>query len=60
MPDNPTDDDWLQARHSRWNTPLALIQEYVLKATGESITQASRVFAGVDNEVYDVTSDRKD
>jgi hypothetical protein len=59
MPDNTTDDDWLQARHSRWNTLPALIQEYVLKATGESITQASRVIAGVDNEVYDVTSDRK-
>ncbi len=57
MADDTTLNDWVQARHNKWNTPPGLINEYVRKATGASIVQASRVVAGVDNEVYDVTSD---
>jgi aminoglycoside phosphotransferase (APT) family kinase protein len=53
-----TTDDWLQARHNKWNTPPGLINEYVRKATGAAIAQANRVIAGLDNEVYDVTSNR--
>jgi len=56
MADTTTLDDWLQARHSKWNTPTSLINEYVRKATGSAIAQASRVVLGVDNEVYDVTT----
>jgi len=56
MADTITFDDWLQARHSKWNTPTSLINEYVWKATGSAIAQASRVVLGVDNEVYDVTT----
>ncbi len=43
MADTPTLDDWLQERHSNWNTPTNLINEYVRKATGSAIEQASRV-----------------
>ncbi len=53
-----TSDDWLQARHNKWNTPPRLIHEYVRKATGDAIAQASRIILGQDNEVYDVTSDK--
>lgn len=53
-----TTDDWLQARHDQWNTPPGLINEYVRKATGDAIAQANRIIAGLDNEVYDVTTDR--
>jgi aminoglycoside phosphotransferase (APT) family kinase protein len=56
MADTPTLDDWLQARHINWNTPASLINEYVQKAIGSAIAQASRVVLGVDNEVYDVTT----
>ncbi len=56
MADTTTLDEWLQARHSKWNTPASLINEYVRKATGSAIEQASRVVLGVDNEVYDVTT----
>ncbi len=56
MADTPTLDDWLQTRHSNWNTPTSLINGYVRKATGSAIEQASRVVLGVDNEVYDVTT----
>lgn len=52
----PTLDEWLQARHSNWNTPTNLINEYVRKATGSAVEQVSRVVLGVDNEVYDVTT----
>lgn len=52
-----SNDDWLQARHNKWNTPPDLLNEYVRKATGGAIAHASRMVAGVDNEVYDVTSD---
>ena len=58
MADITTSDDWLQARHNKWNTPPDLINEYVRKATGGTIAQASRIIAGLDNEVYDVTSDK--
>jgi aminoglycoside phosphotransferase (APT) family kinase protein len=58
MADNTTPRNWLQARHSTWNTPPGLINEYVRKATGGIITQANRVIAGIDNEVYDVTTTR--
>lgn len=54
MADTPMLDDWLQARHNKWNTPLSLINKYVRKATGSAIAQASRVILGLDNEVYDV------
>ena len=53
-----THENWLQARHSTWNTPPGLINEYVRKATGGAIAQASRVIVGVDNEVYHITSDK--
>ena len=56
MADTPTLDDWLGARHNKWNTPTSLINEYVRKATGSAIAQASRVILGLDNEVYDVTT----
>ncbi len=56
MADTTTLDDWLQAKHNNWNTPASLINEYVRKATGSAIAQASRVVLGVDNEVYDVTT----
>src|SRR5579863_8288211 len=56
MADTPPVDDWLQTRHSKWNTPTSLIDEYVRKATGSAIAQASRVVLGLDNEVYDVTT----
>ncbi len=58
MADNTHLENWLQARHSKWNTPPGLINEYVRKATGGAIAQASRLVAGQDNEVYDVTSDK--
>src|SRR5579863_3885813 len=56
MPDTTTFDDWLKARHNNWNTPPSLINEYVRKATGSAIAQASRVVLGLDNEVYVVTT----
>jgi aminoglycoside phosphotransferase (APT) family kinase protein len=56
MTDPTTSDDWLQTRHDKWNTPPGLINEYVRKATGSAIAQASRVVLGLDNEVYDVTT----
>ena len=56
MADTPPVDDWLQTRHSNWNTPASLINAYVRKATGSAIAQASRVVLGLDNEVYDVTT----
>lgn len=56
MTGTPPLDDWLQARHKTWHTPPGLINEYVRKATGSAIAQASRVVLGVDNEVYDVTT----
>jgi len=56
MADTPTLNDWLQARHNHWNTPASLINEYVRKATGSAIAQASRIVLGQDNEVYDVTT----
>jgi len=56
MTDTTTLDDWLQARHNKWNTPPGLINEHVRKATGSAIAQASRVVLGLDNEVYDVTT----
>lgn len=59
MADTPTFDDWLQARHSTWNTPTSLINEYVRKATGCAIAQVSRLVLGQDNEVYDVTTTGK-
>ncbi len=59
MADNTTSSDWLQTRHNKWNTPPSLINEYVRKATGGAIAQANRVVIGLDNEVYDVTSDKK-
>lgn len=58
MADNTTLENWLQARHSKWNTSPDLINEYVRRATGDAIAQASRVIVGLDNEVYDVTSDK--
>ena len=58
MTNNTTSSDWLQTRHDEWNTPLSLINKYVRKATGGVIAQASRIIAGVDNEVYDVISDK--
>lgn len=56
MTNTSTFGDWLQARHSTWNTPPGLIQEYVSKATGSAMATASRVVLGQDNEVYDVTT----
>src|SRR5579863_3032717 len=56
MADTPTLDDWLRTRHNQWNTPTSLINEYVRKATGSAIAQASRVILGLDNEVYAVTT----
>ena len=53
-----TFDDWLRARHNKWNTPPQLIHKYVQKATGDAIAQASRIILGQDNEVYDITSDK--
>ena len=58
MANMTTFDDWLQARHNKWNTPPSLINEYVRKATGGAIAQASRIILGQDNEVYDVISDK--
>ena len=58
MADNTTLSNWLQARHGKWNTPPGLINEFVRKATGATIAQANRVIAGIDNEVYNVTSDK--
>lgn len=58
MSDNTTLKNWLQVRHSKWNTPPGLINEYVWKATGGAIAQARRIIVGLDNEVYDVTSDK--
>src|SRR5579863_10493669 len=49
-------DDWLRARHGKWNTSPGLINEYVRKATGGAIARARRVVLGLDNEVYDVTT----
>lgn len=49
-------DDWLRDRHNQWNTPTSLINEYVRKATGSAIVQASRLILGQDNEVYDLTT----
>ncbi len=54
MTNTPTSDNWLQSRHNQWNTPPGLINEYVRKATGSAVGQASRLVLGVDNEVYDV------
>ncbi len=56
MADTTNFSDWLQTRHNNWNTPPGLINEYVRKATGSAIAQASRVVLGLDNEVYDVTT----
>jgi aminoglycoside phosphotransferase (APT) family kinase protein len=56
MADTTTFDDWLQAKHNKWNTPPGLINEYVRKATGSAIAQANRLVLGQDNEVYDVTT----
>src|SRR5580700_3649717 len=56
MTDTTTFDDWLQARHGKWNTSPGLIDEYVRKATGGAIARAERVVLGLDNEVYDVTT----
>ena len=57
MADNSTLDDWLQARHNNWNTPDSVINEYVRRATGSAVAWASRVILGLDNEVYDVTTE---
>jgi len=56
MTDTSSLTQWLQTRHCAWNTPTSVIQEYVRKATGQSIAHASRLILGQDNEVHDVVT----
>ena len=52
---------YLEKKHSSFQTPEALIETMVKKATGSNTTQKKRIIAGEVNEVYGVTTqDNKD
>ena len=44
-------------KHSKFNTPLEILEKVVLKATNHKIVRTNKLLKGEANEVYDITLD---